>query len=294
MQKPSRFKIWLCAIRLKTLPAAFCPVMVGGSLAYAQGCFYWPTWCLTALTAMLLQAIANLANDYFDYRHGFDQPGRQGPLRIMQNGLAKPRTFIMVIGAMSAAAVLMGAVLVWYGGWPILVVGVISLAFAFLYSAGPYPLSTHALGEAASLVFFGLVAGGGAYYLQAGHISLLALALSCIPGLLNACIMLVNNYRDIELDRAYGKTTLATLLGPGKARMVYVGFVITAYLIGLAAVLTRSIPPAGLLVLLTLPLAVKLIRDMYTKLGQPLNTTLAKTALLNLLACLLLSAGLLF
>lgn len=242
---------------------------------------------------MLLQAIANLANDFFDYKHGFDIPGRRGPLRIMQNGLVKPRTFITVIAVMSFMAVLLGLILVGYGDWPILIIGGVSLAFAFLYSAGPWPLSTHALGEAASVFFFGLVAGGGAYYLQARSINITVLALSLTPGLLNACIMMVNNYRDLALDRQSGKTTLFGRTGAVWARRIYAIAIAAAYLVVVLAVLRApAVSPWALLAFLSLPLALKLIRDIYTKQGSVLNVTLAQTALLNFCTSLLLAAGL--
>lgn len=288
-----KLSIWLIAIRPKTLLASLSPVLVGGACAWAQGFCHLPVWVLTAVTAMLLQIIANLANDFFDYKHNFDLPGRQGPLRIMQNGLVSPQIFFAVIVALSFVVVLPGLILVWHGGWPILVLGVVSLAFAFLYSAGPWPLATHAMGEAATVFFFGLVAGGGAYYLQAGAINITVLALSLVPGLLTAGVMIVNNYRDLELDRKSGKTTLFVILGAPWARRLYGAFISVAYLIVvLAAVFVPEISPWVLLALLSLPLGLKLIRDVYTKRGFVLNVTLAQTALLTFVTSLLLAAGL--
>lgn len=289
----SKFSIWLMAIRPKTLLAALSPVILGGACAWMQDFRYIPVWVLTALTAMLLQAIANLANDYFDYKHGFDIPGRQGPLRIMQNGLVKPKTFMMVIALFSLVAAGLGLVLVWYGGWPILLVGAVSLAFAFLYSAGPWPLATHAMGEAASVFFFGLVAGGGTYYLQTGGLNLTVLVLSLVPGFIIAGIMMVNNYRDLDLDRQSGKTTLFGIVGPIWARRIFAASIIAAYVI---IALTISLSPlvsvwAGL-AFLSLPLGIKVIHDIYTRHGLILNTTLAQTALLSFLTCLLLAVGL--
>lgn len=289
----SQFTIWLLAIRPKTLLAALSPVLVGGAYAWAQGFCHLPVWILTAATAMLLQVIANLANDFFDYKHGFDIPGRSGPLRIMQNGLVKPQTFAAVIATLSFVAVILGLVLVWYGGWPILILGGLSLAFAFLYSAGPWPLSTHAMGEAASVFFFGLVAGGGAYYLQTGAINATVLVLSLTPGLLTAGIMMVNNYRDLELDRQSGKTTLFGILGAARARRVYAGAITAAYIVVvLCVIFSPRVSPWALLAFLSLPLGFKVIRDIYTKQGSVLNITLAHTALLDFFTALLLAVGL--
>lgn len=288
-----RLSIWLLAIRPKTLLAALSPVLLGGACAWAQGFRHPAVWMLTAVTAMLLQAIANLANDYFDYKHGFDIPGRQGPLRIMQNGLVKPKTFAKVIALLALLAVLLGLILVWHGGWPILIVGAVSLAFAFLYSAGPWPLSTHALGEAASVFFFGLVAGGGAYYLQTGGLNLTVLVLSLVPGFIIAGIMMVNNYRDLDLDRQSGKTTLFGLIGPARSRHVYAAAIIAAYvIIALTTILSPMVSAWSWLAFLSLPLGLKVIHDIYTKHGSALNTTLAQTALLSFITCLLLAVGL--
>lgn len=289
----SQFSIWLLAIRPKTLLAALSPVLLGGACAWAQGFCHLPVWILTAVTAILLQIIANLANDFFDYKHGFDIPGRQGPLRIMQNHLVKPQNFVAVIAAMSLAVVLLGLGLAWYGGWPILIVGGVSLSFAFLYSAGPWPLSTHAMGEVASLFFFGLVAVGGAYFLQAGTINATVLTLSLTPGLLTAGIMMINNYRDLELDRQSGKTTLFGLIGAAWARRIYTASIIAAYLIvALVALFATVISRWTLLAFLSLPLGLKVIFDIYTKQGSALNITLAQTALLNFCTSLLLAVGL--
>lgn len=285
--------IWLAAIRPKTLLAALSPVMVGGALAFAQGYRNLAVWIITAVTAMLLQAIANLANDFFDFKHGFDLPDRTGPLRVMQNGLVNPKTFAIVIFVFSVIAVLLGLILVWHGGWPILVTGAVSLAFAFLYSAGPWPLSCHALGEAASVFFFGLVATGGAFYLQTHSLNFTVLWLALTPGFLIACIMMVNNYRDMAIDRQTGKKTLAGFLGPKGALRLYVAAILGAYGVAVvAAVLLPAISLWALLALLSLPLAVKVIQGMYRKTGSALNQTLTQTALLTFCTSLLLSIGL--
>lgn len=289
----SKLSIWLLAVRPKTLPASLSPVLVGGACAWAQGFCHLRVWALTVVTAMLLQIIANLANDFFDYKHAFDLPGRHGPLRIMQNDLVSPQIFFAVIVALSCAVVLPGLILVWHGGWPVLVLGVVSLAFAFLYSAGPWPLASHAMGEAATVFFFGLVAGGGAYYLQTGAINTTVLVLSLVPGLLTAGVMIINNYRDLELDRESGKTTLFVVLGAAWGRRFYAASVSVAYLIVvLAVVCAPEISSWALLALLSLPLGLKLIRDIYTKQGSVLNVTLAQTALLTFVTSLLLAAGL--
>lgn len=293
MDQISCFHTWLLAIRPKTLLASLSPVLVGGALAWSQGCRNMATWVLTALTAMLLQAIANVANDYFDYKHGYDLPGRSGPVRITQSGLASQKTVVAILVIMSLAAVILGLLLVWRGGWPILLAGVVSLAFAFLYSAGPWPLASHAMGEAASIFFFGLVAGGGTYYLQTKSINITVLVLSLTPGLLIACIMLVNNYRDMEHDRQSGKITLANLLGAERSQTLYVGMVVMAYLIvAVTVAVSAAVFLPAMLALFSLPLALKVINDMYTKTGRDLNATLTQTALLAFITSLLLGLGL--
>lgn len=293
--KSNKIKVWLGSVRPKTLLASLSPVLVGGAYAWAQGISNWPVWILTAVTAMLLQIIANLANDFFDYKHGFDIPGSQGALRIMQTGLIKPQTFTFVTSMLSFLTVLSGSVLVWLSGWPILIIGVASLAFAFLYSAGPWPLSSHAMGEVAAVFFFGLVAGGGTYFLQTNDISVTVLALSLIPGFLNACIMMANNYRDLNSDRQSGKITLFSLTGRNWARRIYAASIIAAYVIILLVVIViHEVSYWTLLAFLSLPLGLKVTHDIYTKNGSILNTTVVQTALLNFCTSLLLIVGLQF
>lgn len=285
--------LWFILMRPKSWLASLSPVLAGGALAMAEGFWNWPIWIITALTAMLLQAIANLANDFFDYRHGFDLPKNGESLRIIKSGLLNPRAFAAVISVLSIIAVMLGLVLVWHGGWPILVIGVAALGAAFLYSAGPWPMTAHAMGEAAVVFFFGLMAGGGAYYLQTGVVTGTALLLSLAPGLISAGIMMVNNYRDLAIDRQTGKTTLAGLMGAIWFRRLFVLVILAAYLVVvLTALLTPKVSLWALLALLSLPLAFKVIRDVYTKTGPALSATVISTALLNFITSLLLSFGL--
>jgi len=287
-------KAWLLAARPKTLPAAVAPVMVGTSLAIADGKFD-PLPALAALAgALLLQIGVNLANDYFDYRRGIDGAGRKGPLRVTQAGLISPEGVRMGMIAVFSAAAAVGLYLVAVGGWPILAVGAASILAALAYSGGPWPLASHGLGDLFVFLFFGLAAVGGTYYVQAGEITPLALAVAVPPGLLITAILVVNNVRDIDTDGRTGKRTLAVRLGPRGSLAEYLLLLGGAYLTASVLWVSGSTGPWVLLTALSLPMATPLLgtlRDRHDD-GPAMNEALAGTARLTFLFCFLFSIGL--
>ncbi len=287
-------KAWLLAARPKTLPAAVAPVMVGTSLAIAGGKFD-PLPALAALAgALLLQIGVNLANDYFDYRRGIDGAGRKGPLRVTQAGLISPEGVRMGMIAVFSAAAAVGLYLVAVGGWPILAVGAASILAALAYSGGPWPLASHGLGDLFVFLFFGLAAVGGTYYVQAGEITPLALAVAVPPGLLITAILVVNNVRDIDTDGRTGKRTLAVRLGPRGSLAEYLLLLGGAYLTASVLWVSGSTGPLVLLTALSLPMATPLLgtlRDRHDD-GPAMNEALAGTARLTFLFCFLFSIGL--
>jgi 1,4-dihydroxy-2-naphthoate octaprenyltransferase len=289
-----RGKAWLLAARPKTLPAAVAPVMVGTSLAIAGGKFD-PLPALAALAgALLLQIGVNLANDYFDYRRGIDGAGRKGPLRVTQAGLISPEGVRMGMIAVFSAAAAVGLYLVAVGGWPILAVGAASILAALAYSGGPWPLASHGLGDLFVFLFFGLAAVGGTYYVQAGEITPLALAVAVPPGLLITAILVVNNVRDIDTDGRTGKRTLAVRLGPRGSLAEYLLLLGGAYLTASVLWVSGSTGPWVLLTALSLPMATPLLgtlRDRHDD-GPAMNEALAGTARLTFLFCFLFSIGL--
>ena len=186
---------WILAARPKTLWAAVAPVVVGTAMAYDAQRQHWPSALIALLCSVLIQIGTNLANDYFDHQKGADTPQRQGPLRVTQAGIISPRAMRRGIILVFAAACLAGLVLVWRGGWPIALIGISCILSGVLYTGGPYPLGYIGLGDLFVLIFFGPVAVGGTYYVQALAMEPVILLAGLGPGLLTTAILTVNNLR---------------------------------------------------------------------------------------------------
>jgi 1,4-dihydroxy-2-naphthoate polyprenyltransferase len=284
---------WILAGRPRTLFASVAPVVVGTALAIQAGGFR-PLPALAALfVAVAIQIGTNFANDLGDYRRGADTAARVGPTRVTSAGLLSPRQVAAGMWVSFGLAAAAGLYLASVGGWPVLVAGAASIAAGIAYTAGPLPLGYYGLGDLAVFIFFGLVGTAGTYYVQALEVTPLAVACAVPVGALIAAILVVNNLRDADTDRAAGKRTLAVLLGRRGARVEYLALVLVAYLV--PVVLLRSFNQSAwvLLPLLTLPLAVRLVRTVFTTLGPELNRTLAGTAQLALLYSVTLGLGLL-
>jgi len=286
-------KIWLLAIRPKTLPAAAAPVVVGAALAYGDGGFQFITALVVLLVALLLQIGSNLANDVFDYEKGADEGERLGPTRVAQSGLLTPGEIKLGMWVVFGAAAILGLYLIFIGGWPMLLLGAAAILAAIAYTGGPYPLGYHGLGEAFVFLFFGLAAVAGTYYLQTGAITPVVWWMAVAMGLLITAILVVNNLRDLENDRRAGKRTLAARFGAGFARMEYLFCILAAYFIPAGLILAGKLTIWSGLVLLTLPLAIRLLRSVYTDQGRALNKTLAGTGQLALFYALAFAAGVL-
>ncbi len=286
------FKNWILAVRPRTLPAALAPVAVGSALALADKTFRLLPALGALVGALLLQIAVNLANDYFDFKTGVDTAERLGPVRVTQSGLIAPSAVRTAMLATLGAVGLIGVYLVYVGGWPIALIGAASVAGVLGYSGGPYPLASHGLGDLCVFVFFGPLAVLGTHYVQALSFSGAALIMSLPPGFLITAVLVVNNLRDIETDRAAGKRTLAVIIGPAGSRGEYALLVGLAYLVPPVALLTGNHPVWILLPWLSLPLALSGIRLIYTARGRDLNDGLGRTAMLALAFSLLLAAGL--
>ncbi len=289
----SKLRIWLLAARPKTLPAALSPVLVGTSLAWADGLFSPAPAMAATVGALLLQILSNFANDYFDYANGADTSERLGPTRALAAGLLSAKEIRVGTAVTAALAVLVGAYLALVGGWPIVVIGVASLLAAVLYTGGPFPYGYHGLGDLFVFVFFGLAAVCGTYFVQAETISAPVLLASVPVGLLITAILVVNNLRDIETDAKAGKRTLAVLIGTRYTRLQFIALLALAYLSAPALWLLFGHGPTVLLPLVSLPLAVRRAASMYTSRGKEFNPVLAATAQLSLQFSLLLSLGIL-
>lgn len=291
-QPPSRLRVWILAARPRTLGASVGPVLMGTAIAAEAGGFHPPAAALALLGALLIQIGTNLANDYFDWKKGADAGQRIGPLRVTQAGLVSPSAMRRATAGVFGLAALVGAWLVWRGGWPILAVGVASIASGVLYTAGPRPLAYVGLGELFALVFFGPVAVAGTVWVQALRIEGEAVILGLAPGLFSVAILTVNNLRDAETDRRAGKMTLAVRLGRTAMRIQYSAAILAACLVPCGLWLATGRHPASMAVLAVLPLATRTLRTVWTRTeGPALNGALVGTARLLLVFAAIFSAG---
>jgi 1,4-dihydroxy-2-naphthoate octaprenyltransferase len=288
----TRARAWLVAIRPATLPASVGPVLVGLGAALGMGAFDPLAAVACLAVALLLQVASNLANDLFDFRSGADRGPRLGPPRAAASGLLSERELVVGLAVVVALAALVGLVLVAIGGLPILIIGGLAIVSAIAYTGGPWPYGYHGLGELFAFVFFGPVAVAGTTYLQTGALEPLALAASVPVGALVTAILVVNNLRDIDADRRAGKRTLAVRLGEGGAIVEYEVLTAVAYVAVVALAASALGPPTMLLPLLSLPLAVPLVRSVRGG-GDPrrLNGVLRATARLSLVFSTILALG---
>ena len=208
-----KISIWLECFRLRTLPVSLSGVIIAIGLAKWHHHFQWTPALLCLVFALLAQIVSNTANEYFDYLKGTDKPGRVGPRRGVTEGDIAPTTLRNVTLGLLALAGVVGCGLIPYGGWWLLPVGIVIALAAFAYSAGPYPLSYHGLGELMVFIFFGLVPVNLTYYVMALRFDPLVLLFSISIGLLGVNVLLVNNYRDVEDDRLAGKKTQSVMRG---------------------------------------------------------------------------------
>ena len=273
------WRAWLLAVRPRTLPAAVAPVVVGTAMAAAhQAAALYPA--LAALVgALLIQIATNLANDYFDHARGTDTDERLGPVRVTQAGLLSPEAVLRGTWITLALAVLVGGYLVWVGGLPILVIGLVSLACAVAYTGGPFPLAYHGLGDLFVFVFFGLVAVGGTYWVQALAFRTELLLAGAGVGALITAILVVNNLRDREGDEVAGKRTMAVILGESGSRIQYAGLLAVGALAPVLGVALAGWSAWTLLALLGFRFALgPLERIMTFAHPRELNPALGQTA----------------
>jgi 1,4-dihydroxy-2-naphthoate polyprenyltransferase len=285
-------RIWVMAARLRTLPAAVAPVLVGTSLAGTEDRFRAGAFAAALLGAIFIQVGTNLSNDYSDARRGADTEDRLGPVRVTAGGLVPPRQVLMATYITFGLSILCGAYLVYVAGPALLAIGAASILAGVLYTGGPRPYGYEGLGELFVFLFFGIVAVAGSYFVQQESLEWESFALAVPVGLLAAAILVVNNVRDIDTDRRAGKRTLAVRLGRPGARTLYSVMLLVAY----AALIPVAIAigPWVLVPLLTLPLAARLARTVRAHVDGPtLNAALARTGMLQLAFCVLLSAGIL-
>ena len=225
-------KIWVEAMRLRSLPVSTSGVLMAIGIAAWQNHLVWAPAVLCLVFALMAQVASNFANEYYDYKKGTDKKGRVGPRRGVTEGDIKPKTLRNVTYLTLAAACAVGCCLIPYGGWKIVPVGILIAIFVIAYSAGPYPLSYHGLGELTVFIFYGIVPVIFTYYVIAHCFDALVVLASITIGFMGVNVLLVNNYRDMEDDAEAGKRTAVVIFGRQLASIAYLfnGFMAIAML----------------------------------------------------------------
>ena len=281
--------LWVQGARPRTLGAAVSPVLVGTAVASRYGDVVWWRALFCLVLAVALQVGVNYANDYSDGVRGVDTQ-RRGPVRLTASGLAAPAKVKEAAFLAFAVAGVLGIVLAVAVDWRLVLVGAASILAAALYSGGPKPYASSGLGEVMVLVFFGFVATCGSAYVHLERVPWLAVGAAVPVGLLACGILLVNNLRDVDSDRAVGKRTLAVRVGKPRARVLYRASIVLA-LVAVVALAVEA--PGALLAVAAAPLAVPPLRTVASKTDAPsLVTALVATARLQLVFSALLAAGL--
>jgi len=295
MTRPSKLGIWILASRPKTLWAAVAPVMVGTAMAFESGHGALLPAFAALFGAIAIQVGTNLANDYFDCKKGADTQDRLGPTRVTQAGLVRPEA--MKIGIVTAflLASAAGGYLIYCAGWPIAVIGVLSIISGILYTAGPYPLGYVGLGDIFVLIFFGPVAVGGTYYVQTLSLEPAVLLAGLGPGFFSVAILAVNNLRDIDSDSKTGKRTLAVRFGRRFAQREYLISILLASFIPAILVMESRQHLWSLLAIAVPLIGLNAIKTVFVcSDGPTLNNVLATTGKLLLLFSVIFSVGWLF
>ena len=243
------------------------------------------------LGALLIQIGTNFANDVFDFKKGADTTQRLGPMRVTQAGLLSPEQVMSGMWLTFGLATIIGLYLVFVGGWPIVVIGLLSIISGIAYTGGPFPLGYNGLGDLFVFIFFGLVAVCGTYYVQAGTVSPASVWAAVPVGLLATAILVVNNLRDIDTDRVAGKKTLAVRFGEQATQIEYFLLLGLSYIIPPLMWLLGLAPIGVLLTWLSVPMIKPLHHLIMHEKGRPLNMALAGTARLELVYSVLLSLG---
>ena len=276
-------RCWIEAMRLRTLPVSVAGVIAGTGCAIMLDSFKALPAFLCLLFAILAQIAANFGNEYYDYKNGIDRKGRAGFRRGVTEGEIDPQSMKRATFVVLALAAAVGCTMLLYGPWWLVIVGVLIMIFALAYSAGPYPLSHHGLGDLAVVIFFGIIPVTFTCFLQSGNMEGMTIIIptSVAVGLLAANVLIVNNYRDMEDDAAVGKRTTVVIFGRSFMGLAYL-------LSGIAGMVLMipvwaSLPSWALTVpLIYIILHIKVWLKLREATGAGLNPLLGRTAV-NLL-----------
>ncbi len=269
-------------MRLRTLPVSVAGVVTGTGLAILNDSFKWLPALLCLIFAILAQISSNFANEYYDFKDGLDRPGREGPRRGVTEGDITPSAMKIATFATLALACCVGLWLVLYGGWWLLLVGAVIAIGAIAYSAGPYPLSRHGLGEVAVLIFFGIIPVNLTYYVQTLEWDYAVQQAAFAIGLMAANVLIINNYRDVDDDRDVGKRTLAVIFGKEVMASIYLfnGYIAIGFMLPLWIMLPVW---SWIVPLIYMGVHTMLWFKMHNRSGASLNPLLGLTAIAMLL-----------
>jgi len=283
---------WIQAARPATLWAALAPVLVAGGLASGDGVFRWDAFLAAALGSVAIQVATNFANDASDAKRGADTEERIGPTRMVATGVITERQMWTATALTFGVAALAGIWLITIAGWIIAVIGVASILAGLGYVGGPRPYGYRGLGEVFVFLFFGIVATVGSRFVHDQTFPLDAWLLAIPMGFLVTAILVANNIRDIETDRAVGKRTLAVILGRPRTKQLYAGLIYGTFVAITIFGTLRLTPLATLIAVFWLPWGVGLVRTIYSETsGVALIGALKGTARLQLLVAFSLALG---
>lgn len=287
-----RLQAWVLAARPKTLPVAIAPVIVGSAMAWDAGGFHLVAMVVATVCALLITIGTNFCNDYADFIKGADTETRKGPTRVTQAGLIPQNHVKIATIVVFLFAFILGMVLVYRGGWGILILGLASILAGIFYTAGPWPFGYKGLGDVFVLIFFGPVAVGGTYFVQTLEITSDVIIAGFASGLLGTAILVVNNIRDIDEDRHANKLTLVVRCGRNFGVGLWAGCVLVAMLLPVGLVMITGEHGWAALTLILLIPAMKILHGLITiKESVRLNPYLGQTALLLLSFSVIFALG---
>lgn len=276
-------KNWLLAFRPKTLTAALVPVLAATAMAWSTRTpMNWWVLVCALMSSILIQIGTNLVNDGMDFKKGADTEKRLGPKRVTQSGDFTFKTVMTAAAVSFALSIVFGIPLVYWGGWPIVIIGLFSVAMGYAYTSGPMPLAYHGLGDLFVVLFFGVVAVLGMEYLYLHLFSIKGIVLGLQIGLLSAVLIAINNIRDMDNDAQVNKKTLAVRLGLHRSRWLLASYVLVPFLL-LFYWAMNGYFWVFLLPWILIPKAYKLLKQVFqTKPGVEYNKYLGEAAMLHL------------
>jgi len=286
----SFFKSVFIAIRPKTLSASIAPVLVGSAIAFNSSQFNLGIFFLTIFSAIFIQIGTNFANDVYDFINGADNDERVGPTRVVQANLISINVMKYLTIIAFSLSIIFGLPLVIKGGYPILLIGILSIISGYAYTGGPYPLGYNGWGDIFVFIFFGPIAVCGTFFLQLGYVSVESLISGIVMGCLSVTLLCINNIRDVDTDSNVGKRTIAVRFGVMFVKYLFISLFLICYL--LLGYLSFNLNYINknvyfLLLIITLPLCLKLNFDIFKLKLHSLNRLLSNVSVFIIVFSLL-------